>query len=48
MEPPRKVEERTTMSKRLAQPLPPIVQASLPIGGAALGLVLMLLAMPLV
>ena len=36
------------MSKRLAKPLSPIVQASLPGGGAVLGLVLMLLAIPLV
>ena len=34
------------MSERLSQPLPPIVQAILPGGGAALGLVLMLLALP--
>jgi hypothetical protein len=36
------------MSKLLAKPLPPIVQASLPGAGAALGFVLMLLAVPLV
>ncbi len=48
MEPPRETEEETTMSKLFAKPLSPIVQASLPGGGAALGLVLMLLAMPLV
>jgi hypothetical protein len=36
------------MSKRFAKPLPPVVQASLPGGGAALCLVLMLLAAPLV
>ena len=34
------------MSKRLARPLPPIVRAVLPGGGAALGLALMLLALP--
>ena len=36
------------MTKLLAKPLPPIVQASLPGGGAALSLALMLLALPLV
>ena len=36
------------MTKLLAKPLPSIVQASLPGGGAALGLVLMLLVIPLV
>ena len=36
------------MNKLLAKPLPPVVQATLPGGGAALGLVLMLLAVPLV
>jgi hypothetical protein len=35
------------MSKLLTKPLPPIIQASLPGGGAALSLVLMLLAIPL-
>ena len=36
------------MSKRFAQPLPPVVQAVLPGGGAALALVLLLLIAPLV
>ena len=36
------------MSNLLAKPLSPFVRASLPGGGAALGLVLMLLAIPLV
>ena len=36
------------MNKLLAKPLPPVAQATLPGGGAALGLVLMLLAIPLV
>ena len=36
------------MSKLLARPLPPVVQASLPGAGAALSFVLMLLAVPLV
>jgi hypothetical protein len=47
VEPPHGAGENT-MSKLLAKPLSPIVQASLPGGGAALGLVLMLLAIPLV
>ena len=36
------------MSGSFAKPLSPFVRASLPGGGAALGLVLMLLALPLV
>ena len=48
VEPPRGAEEETTMTKLLAKPLPPVVQASLPGAGAALSFVLMLLAVPLV
>jgi len=47
IEPVRKSEE-ANMSKFFAKPLSPILQASLPGGGAALALILLLLTIPLV